>query len=455
MNRDKARSDGFLLLCLGALIFVATGFVMITAQGGIGLDFKLAVYNSARCLFEHRDPYNPADLLQMYRETGGKLPPDCCGDLETLLSETRYVYPPTSFAVTLPLAILPLRAAFILWTFLAAGGYITAAAMVWDIGKTHAPHLTGALLCLLLANSGTLICTGNASSLAISLTIVGACCLLRERAVVFGIVCMGMGLALKPQDSYLIWLALFLMGGTVRKRAMQTIAVFAGATVPVLLWVWHIAPHWLSELHSHVLYMIAPGGMGDPGPANVLKRGTMAYTNLQSVLSLIRDDPRFYNLASYAIGILMLGIFFVVTLKFRNAKDNCWLAMAFAAAVTLLPSYHRNYDAKLLLLTIPACALLWRRKGPMSKLALFVTVLGLLMPSDLPWAIYLALTASLKPTGIWQLLYFYSRALPIPCAIAIVALFYLVAYTVSLRRGDRPDDLTRSSRSRASDMEHA
>jgi hypothetical protein len=195
--------------------------------------------------------------------------------------------------------------------------------------------------------------------------------------------------------------------------------------------------------------------MGDPGPANVLKRGTMAYTNLQSVLSLIRDDPRFYNLASYAIGLLMLGIFFVVTLKFRNAKDNCWLAMAFAAAVTLLPSYHRNYDAKLLLLTIPACALLWRRKGPMSKLALFVTVLGLLMPSDLPWAIYLALTASLKPTGIWQLLYFYSRALPIPCAIAIVALFYLVAYTVSLRRGDRPDDLTRSSRSRASDMEHA
>jgi hypothetical protein len=455
MNGDRARSDGFLLLCLGSLIFLATGFLMITAQGGMGLDFKMAIYNSARCLFEHRDPYNRADLLQMYIETGGKLPPDCCGDLQTLISETRYVYLPTSFAVIWPFAILPLPVAFVFWTILAAAGFITAAAMMWEVGKAHAPRLTGALLCLLLANSGTLICTGNPSSLAVSLSIIGACCLLRERAVIFGIVCMAMSLALKPQDSSLIWLALFLLGGTVRKRAMQTVAVLAGATAPVLLWVWHIAPHWLNELHSHVSEILAPGALDDPGPANVLKRGTMGYTNLQSVLSLIRDNPRFYNLASYAIGLLLVGIFVLVTIKFRTSEEGRWLAMAFACAATLLPFYHRNYDSKLLLLTIPACALLWSRKGLMSKVALIVTTMGLLVPSDLPWAIYISLTAGLQLTGIWAQLYFYSRALPIPCVIAMVALFYLAAYAIWLRKSETPHDLVASNRSISSDLEHA
>jgi hypothetical protein len=357
--------------------------------------------------------------------------------------------------VTWPLAILPLQVAFVLWTILVGAGLITAAAMVWEVGKAHAPRLTGALLCLLLANSGTLICTGNPSSLAISLSIIGACCLLRERAVIFGIVCMAMSLALKPQDSSLIWLALLLLGGTVKKRAMQTVAVLAGATVPVLLWVWHIAPHWLNELHSHVSEILAPGALDDPGPANVLKRGTMAYTNLQSVLSLIRDDPRFYNLASYAIGLSLVGIFVLVTIKVRTSKEGRWLAMAFACAATLLPFYHRNYDSKLLLLTIPACALLWSRKGLMSKLALIVTTMGLLVPSDLPWAIYIVLTAGLHLTGIWARLYFYSRALPIPCAIAVVALFYLVAYTMWLRKGEAPDGMGTSNRSMCSDVEHA
>jgi hypothetical protein len=433
MSRDKELSDGFLLVCLGALIFLATGYVMITAQGGMGLDFNM-VHSSARCLLEHRDPYNQADLLQAYRENGGKLSPDCCGHLDMLSLETRYVYLPTIFAVSWPLAILPIRVAFIVWTILAAAGFITASAMMWEVGKEYAPRLTGALLCLILANSGTLISTGNAASLAISFGVIAVWCLLRERQAVLGIVCMAMSLAIKPHDSLLIWLVLFLLGGTVRKRALQSLGVLIAASGPVLLWVWHLSPHWLGELHSHVSDILAPGALDDPGSANVLKRGTMTYTNLQSVFSLIRDDPRFYNLASYAVGFLMVGFFMFVTIKFRTSKESHWLAIAFASAVTLLPFYHRHYDAKLLVLAIPACALLWPRKGLMSKLALIVTTLGLLMASDLVWAIYIALTSGLKLTGIWAQLYFYSRALPIPCAITMVALFFLMAYSISLRR---------------------
>ena len=436
-------------------MFLATGFLMLKAQGGIGLDFKM-VYNSARCLLDHHDPYKQAAIQKTYIENEQKLGVDCCSDLAALPVETRYwVYPPTIFAVSLPIAIFPMKVAFVLWTTLAAAGFLIAAAMMWNVGSEYAPRVTGAFLCLLLANSGTLVSTGNAASPAISLSIIGAWCLIRERAVIFGVICMAMSLALKPHDSALIWLALFLFGGTVRKRALQSAALMACSTVPVLLWVWQIAPHWASELHLNVSELLAKGGMDDPGPAGVLKRGTMTLTNLQSVLSLIRNDPRFYNTASYVICFLTVGILVFVTLRFRASKESRWLAMAFVAALTLLPFYHRHYDSKILLVTIPACAFLWKRKDSMGRLALLVTTVGLLMASDLPWAFYISATSNLQLSGTWAQLYFYSRALPVPCAMLLVAVFFLVAYINDLRRGSALEDVPASSRAEWEAIENA
>src|SRR3569833_1766028 len=69
MKRNKAQSDGFLLFCLGALTFVALGFLMLISRKDQGLDFRIA-YSSARCLLEHRDPYNQSDLLLVYAKNG-------------------------------------------------------------------------------------------------------------------------------------------------------------------------------------------------------------------------------------------------------------------------------------------------------------------------------------------------------------------------------------------------
>src|SRR6185437_3722651 len=177
MNRDKARSDGFLLLCLGSLTFVALGFLMLMARKDSGLDFRIA-YSAARCLVLHRDPYSEAELLQTYQENGGTLPQ---GGVETLRSEALYIYLPTIFSATIPLLVFPMSVAYILWTALAALGFLIAAVMMWEVGKDRAPLLTGVLLCFYLVNSGSLISTGNAASLALSLGVIGACCILRER----------------------------------------------------------------------------------------------------------------------------------------------------------------------------------------------------------------------------------------------------------------------------------
>jgi hypothetical protein len=429
MNRDKARSDGFLLLCLGALTFVALGFLVLISRKDQGLDFRIA-YSTASCLIEHRDPYNQAELLRMYQRNGGTLPQ---GGMETLRSEGLYIYLPTIFAATVPLLVFPMSVAYVLWTAFAALGFLVAAAMMWDVGKEYAPLLTGALLCCYLANSGSLISTGNAASLALSLGIIGAWCILRARWVVAGILCMALSLAIKPHDSAFLWLVLFLFGGTIRKRALQSLAVMVCVSLPFVVWVWRIAPDWLQEMRAHIAILSAHGAVSDPGPATVLNRGTLALTNLQAVFSLAWDRPQFYNAASYAVCFAMIAVLVGKTLRRCPSEKSRWIAMASTSALTLLPVYHRQYDAKLLILAIPACALLWSQKGRTGRIAVIVTSLGLLVTSDLPWAFYLAGTSNLQLSGVGARIYFLSLAVTVPLTVTLVAAWYLVAYARAMR----------------------
>ena len=439
MNREKARSDGFLLLCLGALTFVALGFLMLMARKDSGLDFRIA-YSTARCLVEHRDPYNQDELLRTYQENGGTLPQD---GIETLRSEGLYIYLPTVFVATLPLVIFPMTVAYVLWTTIAASGFLVAAWMMWDVGKEHAPLLTGAMLCCYLANSGSLISTGNAASIALSLGVIGAWSILRERWVIAGVVCMALSLAVKPHDSAFLWLGLVLCGGIFRKRALQSAALMVCATFPFVVWVWRIAPQWTREMGAHIAILSAHGAVSDPGPSTVLNRGTLALTNLQALFSLAWDNPRFYNAASYAICLAMVAIAISVTVRRRPAESARWMAMAFAAALTLLSVYHRQYDSKLLILTIPACALLCSQRGWLGKAALIVTALGLLLTSDLPWAFYLAGTSKMQFSGIAERLHFLSLAVPVPCVVTLVALFYLYTYGKTVRVNQLTDAIVK------------
>jgi len=56
--------------------------------------------------------------------------------------------------------------------------------------------------------------------------------------------CLVVSLALKPHDAALIWLFFLLAGGTYRKRALQTLALFLVFAVPTVLWVTWLSPHW-------------------------------------------------------------------------------------------------------------------------------------------------------------------------------------------------------------------
>lgn len=435
MNPDKARSDGFLLICLGALTFVALGFLMLMSRKDQGLDFRV-MYSAASSLMEGADPYNPADLERIYHEHAGSLA--AADSSEVLKAEAHYVYFPTLFIVTVPIAILPMKVAFWLWTALTAASFIFAALLIWRTSGDSAPLLTGGLLCFYLINSGSLMATGNPAGMALSLCVAGTCAILGE-SVVLGVICLAFSLAMKPQVSGPVWLILILLSGAARRRALQTLGFFMAATLPFFLWTQHTSPHWLIEMRSNAAALLGPGGSYDLNPATVLSRGTLSFTNLQSVFALIRNDRLFYNAAAYAVGLVLLGIFIFVSTRVRCSGDANWIAVAFGAAFTLLSVYHRQYDARILLLTIPGCVTLWAGGGRVGKMALAITSLGLLMTSDLPWAFYIAATSKLQLTGLAAQLYFYSLALTVPLVVTLVAVFYLTIWVKKAERAVSPE----------------
>jgi hypothetical protein len=348
-------------------------------------------------------------------------------------------YFPTEFAVTIPFAIFPIGLAKVLWIAFTAGALILAAFLMWDLAAPYAPELAGGLVGLLLAYSEQVIFYGNPAGIAVALAVIAVWCFLRERLVSAGILCFAASLALKPHDTGLLWLFFLLAGGIYRKRALQTLAVTVAISLPATLWTTYLSPNWLGEMRSIWRGWSIHGAMYDPGTgaAAINVHGTCLIANLQSMFGVFRDDPHFYNWATYLIFVPMLLVWSVATLRKRLTADTAWLAIAAIAPLSMLPIYHRIYDAKIIMLAIPACALLWAEGGRIGRVALIITAAGCVLSGDLVWGIYFEslISAHLLPAVSPNPLLAASINIPLPLILLVMSGFNLWVY---VRRSFQP-----------------
>jgi hypothetical protein len=398
------------------------------------LDFK-GVYYDARCMFLHRDPYQFGEPARVFLEDQ-KDHPFLSSVQRQILSLD--IYLPTTSIFIAPFAMLPWGPAHRLWMILTAGSLALAAFLMWDRGAKCAPGVSAVLICFILANCEVILAAGNTAGMVVSLCVVAVWSFLRNRFVMLGILCMAVSLVIKPHDGALVWLYFLLAGGVYRKRALQTLLTTAVLAALAILWVTPIAPHWMQELQSNNLTDLLPGGASNPELSDSVRYGPSMIINLQSVISLFWNDPRVYNLISYLICGALLLVWAVHTLRVRFTSSRAWLSLASIVPLTLIVTYHRPYDAKLLLLTVPACALLWAEGRPIRWAALAVSIAGIVSTADIPLVILLTLTKNmhLSTIGPPNQILAYVLMRPTPLILLAMSIFYLWIY---VRRDSAPD----------------
>jgi|HubBroStandDraft_5_1064220.scaffolds.fasta_scaffold22074_2 hypothetical protein len=422
----KARRDGLVLLLLGGIVFLLLGIALENAAQSPSADFR-ALYYPARCLVQNADPYLVDNILPIYQADSADFPSD---DWKAREIATRNVYPPTAFTFMLPFAMLSWGPAHILWLILTVASILCVSFLIWNLSAIGAPLLSGALIALFLVNSELLVISSNAAGIVVSLCVVAVCCFLTNRFAAVGILCLAVSLTIKPQETGLVWLYFLLSGGVYRKRAVQTLLVTIAISLPAVLWIGHIAPHWLQEWHANLAAFSVKGGINDPGPTSSGGHGLAMVISLQPLISVFWDDPRIYNPASYLISAPLLLVWAFITLRTRASLSKAWLALASIAALSMLPVYHRQYDAKLLLLAVPACVMLWAEGGVIGRLALLLNTAGLLLTGDLTWAILLGLInrLHLSTTGFSGQILIGMQVFPAPLILLVMGVFYLWVY---------------------------
>jgi hypothetical protein len=96
----------------------------------------------------------------------------------------------------------------------------------------------------------------------------------------------------------------------------------------------------------------------------------------------------------------------------------------------MLVTYHRPHDAKLLLLAVPACAMLWAEGRPIRWLALLVTSAGIVCTADIPLTILTDLVKAqrISAAGLPGEMRPWVLMTPAPPILLAMSIFYLWIY---------------------------
>lgn len=395
---SRAKRITVLLFCIGFSLLCSYAIRLQARNELLMCDFG-EIYFGSRFVMQHQDPYNAKSILKFelrqLAAEGQKFPTGSARaeTAKIILAIDRNL--PTTLFIVIPLAVLPWTIAQNLWIALIASLLAFGAYLMWDLGADAAPDVWLLLSGFALANCQGLLVDGNAAGVTVGLCLIAAWCVLKERYALFGVVLLALTLLIKPHDVGLIWLYFLLAGGTLRKRSLQTLAVVAVFGLCTALWIAPASPHWIQELHENLATTAIPGALNNPGLSGTNNSGAGQIIDLQSVLSIFWDSPSFYRVTTYFIVGALFLVWTIAAVRKAYSLNGALLSLAAISALSLLPVYHRSNDAKLLLLTIPACAMLWTGKGPRRWIALALTSASIVLTSDIPLAVLGELTRNL------------------------------------------------------------
>ena len=403
----------FFFLCLA--FFINRGPYRAIRYSTAG-DFS-TLYAAARCWLHNENAYS-APALKHELESAGA-PDSIVRDQDVNVS----VYLPSAMPPTAPVAVLPWRAANSLWCLLALAAF---GASVWLIVgqldlRVWAKWMVAGLA-VLFSPTYVGLFDGNPSVLCISCVALAICLALNLRPWSSAVL-LGVALCFKPQIAFCA-LCVFILWRLWRPViAAFAIACAAGITGVIVASSFGTNWQWLKLEQSNVALSFASGGTSDPSPS-----GPVAWQMLngQTIASYVIHNAGLANLAVwlFAAGLALAYLW----LRRKDRPPSKWRDVSFFAAVTLIVTYHRYYDAQLLLLTIPLLVALWKRNERVTVACLFLCLLLLAFPLQSVFARALGERAT---KASWTQLVLLRQQ-----PLAVLAMALVLAFG---GRGERPD----------------
>ena len=331
-------------------------------------DFS-TVYAATRCWLHGSNPYQPAALKAELRAAGAPVAIENDQDINPS------VYLPAALPWVVPFALLPWYTANALWCLLLVIAFAASVAKIVECIPL-AREGKSLVVCAALLFSPTYvgIYDGNPSVLIISLLTVAICQAYLGSARTMSSCLLGVSLSFKPQ---LAIGALCLFALWKRPRPLVASAVVFGCALAIGVLIashFGISWRWWAVEQRNILRSLEPGGQSDPATSSAV---AWQLLNTQTLVAYLVRDRQWWNAIVWTLAAVLVAIYLY---RRTRAITSSWQDASFFAALTLLITYHRYYDAQLLLLLIPLLIELWRTRERATIFALCLCLLLLAMP---------------------------------------------------------------------------
>jgi hypothetical protein len=344
------------VVCLVLFLIAGAEFVVRgpirAVQSATGFNDFLAPYIQANAWARGLDPYSPATLLRLWPTGAAQfvfLPIEVEDGSLIAKRGIPTAYPITALVLIAPLSRLPWRVAYALWltinlALFATMLYALMALAGFSYRSWEAILLVAATLALAPFHTG--IVTANVALVVIELGVI-AVWTARSRYDLLTATLLAISIGLKPQ----IGLCFFLYY-LVRRRwnlVGITFVLLIVVTGLGLLRMQLSHTLWLSSYINDNRVLLQRGTLANFTSINPLRFGL---TNLQVVLYPVAGTLGLANILAASLGIILLTLWAFGMHRMHHHDELELLGLSAIVVISLLPIYHRFYDAALLVLPL-------------------------------------------------------------------------------------------------------
>ena len=382
------------LLLAAAGEFILRGPLRALREPGWN-DF-LSPYIQARAWIHGNDPYSTRSVISLWpsdnRRPTWVVPEAASGVLEVRRGIPS-PYPITTLVVISPFTVFPWTIALSVWIALSVTSVVLSAfgrLSICDcrIGDHRSQLFVIALFALAPLHTG--LGTANPAILAVSLTVLTVWAAQRDKKITAGLL-LALALCLKPTVAgglllyYLVrrqWKAVGVTCGIAAIVAALGVSRLAFAGTP-----------WIASYIASTQRMFSTGSLDDFTGADAIRFNMV---NAQVLFyAILRSAPLADHLAKL-VGVGFLGCWLWLSHQRRTASGL--LEISAISVLSLIPLYHRFYDASLLI-----WPLAWVLLRLQKRSTIFLVLLAI-APFLVPGAVLLSETAtrlSSRVTSSW------------------------------------------------------